>query len=296
MSEKGYLIFNFVLGVPPGLQDKDVCRGCFCNTYGISASYLDVLCALIKRGNRVTENDFDDDTPAQRREFLRELVGLADTFNIHLTPTQQAAISVPNSVASLSCFAWMHDFFNAVGDDLPNSCEIHLESMSIKDVHKEYSNTITDAGEPIIGYDSFLNLWTTCFPHVKIREYKAVSGKCKTCALLSETRRKHLSLAARRYTTQLHSFHRSMYMGERLEYYKRRNEAMLMPSEYWSAISDGMQQAHCQLPHRGNLCQSTKTLNQHLQGCIAHGRSIEIYRTFYVRNSMNVIFNRFLIF
>jgi hypothetical protein len=72
-----------------------------------------------------------------------------------------------------------------------------------------------------------------------------------------------------------------MYMGERLSYYERRNNAMLMPASYWSGIGDGMQQAHCVLPHRGNMVAMSKTLPQHLQGMLAHGRSTEIYRTYH---------------
>lgn len=38
-------------------------------------------------------------------------------------------------------------------------------------------------------------------------------------------------LAGRRYLTELHALQQTMYMGERLAYYKRRNEVMLMPRQ-----------------------------------------------------------------
>jgi hypothetical protein len=41
---------------------------------------------------------------------------------------------------------------------------------------------------------TFGELWKNCFPHVKIREFKAVCGKCDTCAHLSSLRRKMVSL------------------------------------------------------------------------------------------------------
>ena len=98
-----------------------------------------------------------------------------------------------------------------------------------------------------------------------------------------------MSLAGRRYITNLHQLHRSMYMGERLQYYDRRNQAMLAPNNYYSAISDGMQQAHCLLPHRGNMVPFPKILPQHIQGVLAHGRNIHIYRTFHnVRHTQNL--------
>ena len=47
----------------------------------------------------------------------------------------------------------------------------------------------------------------------------------------------------------MHALHRTMlYMDERLEYYKRRQEALLYPDRVWSLIGDGMAQHHCQLP------------------------------------------------
>jgi hypothetical protein len=107
------------------------------------------------------------------------------------------------------------------------------------------------------------------------------TGKCKTCAALSEARQKQLGVAGRKFLTELHALHRTMYMGERLAYYKRRNDAILMPTSYWSGISDGMQQNHCLLPYRGNHYPFSPTLPQHIQGVISHGRSIQMFRTFH---------------
>ena len=61
-------------------------------------------------------------------------------------------------------------------------------------------------------------MWTACFPNVKIREFKAVSGKCKTCAILSDLRRKCNDKQRKQEITYLHCLHRSAYMNERLEY------------------------------------------------------------------------------
>lgn len=280
-SSKGYFKFNWKIGSQPGLVMDRVCRVCFCRAYGCGLTYVEVLIAKLKIGDRNSEKALSDARPAVNSAFVKNLKALATVYDIELTPLQIAALVVPNTVASLTCFAWMQAFFDAVGDQQPNHAEIHLEPTDIKVVHSEYHQVIGDAGEPVLEYHSFLNLWETCFPHVKIREFKAVTGKCKTCTLLSEARRKQLSLAGRRYLTELHALHRTMYMGERLKYYDRRNEAMLMPRLYWSGIGDGMMQAHCVLPHRGNMVAFPQTLPQHLQGLIAHGRSVEIYRTFH---------------
>lgn len=294
VSAKGYLKLNFVIGVSPGPQLTDVCRDAFRLAYGIGSSYLDELCLSIKQHVRTAEQALNDSSPSLGTPFVKNLIALAESFNIDLTVDQLAALTVPNTVTALECFAWMRSFFDAVGDKQPTGGrfrggEIHLEPTSILRVHGEYVINVQDAGENTLSYAAFLSMWTTCFPHVKIREYKAVSGKCKTCTLLSEARRKHLSRDARRYLTQLHALHRTMYMGERMDYYSRRNDAMQMPSEYWSGIGDGMMQSHCALPYRGNMLPFPTTLPQHLQGILAHGRSVQIYRTFHnVPNGVNL--------
>ncbi len=140
-----------------------------------------------------------------------------------------------------------------------------------------------------------MKLWTTCFPHVKVREYKAVSGKCDVCAALTNVRRQKLDVASQEYLVNLFALHRSMYMGERLEYYKRRNNALMMPSSYLSLIADGMQQSHCILPWQGHLNTFSNSLSQHLQGVLMHGRSIEIFRTFHnLVNNANLSIHCFL--
>lgn len=126
-----------------------------------------------------------------------------------------------------------------------------------------------------------LKMWKECFPHVKIREYKAVTGKCRTCSALSAARRRKLDLATRKYLNELTSLHRSFYMGERIEYYSRRNDAILSPHLFMSLIADGMQQAHCLLPWQANLYQYSPYLPQHIQGVVNHGRNIKMFRTFH---------------
>jgi len=69
-------------------------------------------------------------------------------------------------------------YFDLVGDCIPNSAgEIHLEPVDIKDVWKEYDDDMKNAGEKSLRVDEFGYIWKHCFPYVKIREYKAVTGK-----------------------------------------------------------------------------------------------------------------------
>ena len=52
------------------------------------------------------------------------------------------------------------------------------------------------------------------------------------------------------------------------------------PTEYWSVITDGMAQAHCELPYLGNKCNPSKKCTQHLQGILEHGYGVHFFRTF----------------
>ena len=109
-----------------------------------------------------------------------------------------------------------------------------------------------------------------------------VTGKCITCAQLSHARRTFRDSESRTIITLMHALHRTSYMGERREYAFRKDEALRMPGEYCSIISDGMAQSHCELPHFGNACSfGTEKLTQHFQGCLNHGRNFTIYRTFH---------------
>ena len=131
------------------------------------------------------------------------------------------------------------------------------------------------------GYEALDELWNDCFPKVLIREFKAVSGKCRVCATLSILRSSFRDNKRRLETTRLHAFHRGTYMGERKFYYSRRRDALDYPSEFCSLITDGMAQSHTILPWLKHLNSSSHTIEQHLQGTIQHGQWTNIYRFFH---------------
>jgi hypothetical protein len=198
ISKCGYLKFNWTVGGAPGDVICGVCRRCFCNVYGIGKTYLGDLCEAVKKNYRNLDSNLDDKTPSLTRTYVDEVVEFAKTFDISLSAADLGALAVPNTVASLTCFGWMKEYFDAVGDQMPNCCEIHLEPTEIKSIHAEYVSEMSDSDQSTLCYNSFLSMWHCCFRHVKIREYKSVSGKCKTCTLLAEARRKQLSHAGRK--------------------------------------------------------------------------------------------------
>jgi len=163
----------------------------------------------------------------------------------------------------------MQIYFDLVADAIPNSDgELHLEPVNKEEIWKEYVCDMDNAGEKSLSLNSFRSMWKVCFPYVKVREYKAVTGKCMkfklpstadvltgkcmTCACLSHARREFRDRDSRSTITYMHAQHRTAYMGERREYAVRKLSAITMPMRYLSIISDGMAQSHCQLPWLGN--------------------------------------------
>ena len=216
-------------------------------------------------------------------DTVSALVRLATRRGLVLTTDMVAMLHIPNSPASFSCFAWMDSYFKTVGDCIPNSDgELHLEPITIKEVWTEYSTDFTDLGERLLDVREFGSMWLHCFPYVKIREFKAVTGKCLTCAELTHARRTFKDKASRGTVTYMHALHRMMYMNERKSYALRRNQAYELPEMHMSIISDGMAQAHCMLPWFSNQYQfGDYYVPQHLQGVLNHARQFTFYRTFH---------------
>lgn len=82
-------------------------------------------------------------------------------------------------------------------------------------------------GKKYVTYDNFLIIWKKCFPFVKIREYKQVTGKCYVCLILTCLRSMFKDLKRKSIVNQLHAYHKSTYMCERQHYYNRCSLAEL---------------------------------------------------------------------
>jgi len=276
-----------------------VCRQRFMMTYSVKHCFIEDLSKEVRGGVVNNERPFTDKTtcPILTSELQARLAMLKDTYDITLTLEQMTAMKIPNTPESITCYAWMHFYFDMVGDQIPNSNgEIHLEPVWIKDVYQEYKDCMFTSGSPTLQPTQFGMMWQTCFRHVTIREFKAVTGKCDTCARLSARRRELRDNEGRQHLTMLHMLHRTTYMGERLAYADRIMQALQSPRQYFSLISDGMAQNHCILPWCGNLTQITNGCAQHIQGCLAHGRGLTLFRTFHnISNCSSVQIHTFLL-
>jgi hypothetical protein len=199
-----------------------------------------------------------------------------------LDPDALCSVLAPNTVKSKLAIQFLNEFFNLVGDKIPNLQEIHLDPIDKKEVWKEYRQEILqfETEAELLKYSAFCALWDSAFPHVKIREYKAVTGKCVFCATLSKLRCSTKSPMMRFEISDLHVLHKHTYMHERWEYYERTRKAKTDPDNYMSIIMDGMAQNHTKLPWLGNMKEFPESFDQHLQGILEHGQCFTMYRTF----------------
>ena len=164
-----------------------VCADCFGNVYGISEYMRKKFSKEFRDGYVSSETVLNDRTSGMNN--LDAVYKAEEVWNVGLRAEHARHMVIPNNTASVSCSTWLDTFFYFHGDSVPNSTEIHLEPMNKCDIYDEYCEDMERRCEPYLSLKQFVSLWTRVFSDVKIREYKAVTGKCKTCAALSELRR-----------------------------------------------------------------------------------------------------------
>ena len=125
-SKAGYLKFDWTIGTFPGDVHRNVCRRSFRNAYCCGHTFVDDIVSKVKSGDVNHAPVLKDSVAVLPSRFLKCVSDLAASFNLELTPMQLSSLVVPNTVASLTCFAWMHAYFEAVGDKQPNHQEISV--------------------------------------------------------------------------------------------------------------------------------------------------------------------------
>jgi hypothetical protein len=142
--DSGFISFSWKIGIPPAPRAMNVCRFCFMNMYCCSHGYIDGIVRDLKGGVR------SYDRPSSGRanlNFIHHLESLAEYHGVKLTREQKQAITIPNSIQSLSCFGWMQNFFNFVGEHQPSVDEIHLDPCTVTHIYDEYKQVLEDVGE-----------------------------------------------------------------------------------------------------------------------------------------------------
>jgi len=76
-----------------------------------------------------------DLTRIKDQTFFNEVLLLMKNENkTELNFEELAMLKIPNTSSAMLCYAWMKYFFNLVGDNTPNSDQIHLEPQTIYEV------------------------------------------------------------------------------------------------------------------------------------------------------------------
>jgi hypothetical protein len=216
-----------------GFIYRGCCRKCFAHYYGIGMSTITKYCTFIKAGeDKEIIRNYNDRSAGEQYSgmFKRALDNMAKNFKKPLDHSQIAAMNIPNTHQSLVCFGWMYQYFELMGDRPPDceDGELHLEPITTEEVWTEYKLDMASIHEDYIAVSTFGRLWEACFRHVKTREYKAVNLKCETCERLCSLRRSTRDTQDKEHIKILHKCHRSAYMNERLSYYKRRQQGIII--------------------------------------------------------------------
>ena len=128
-----------------------------------------------------------------------------------LSRVQESMLIIKKSTSVFIAKTWFYRFFNLVGDQMPNTQgEIHLEACDYSDLYEEYvfdMNNVHKTDE-YLSYTKWREVWNDHFKHVRVREYKQVTGKCDECEMLSDARKKIKSTWGRQLITDCHGFHR----------------------------------------------------------------------------------------
>jgi hypothetical protein len=267
------------------------CKYAFAKFYGFSPACVDNMIREIKAGERaekvrVITKDSSREQRQQYKGLFQKMRRDAESLNFEFTKDMQASACLIDTQQAKECYAWLAAYIALVGDPQPNrSGEIHLdECANYRAIHNEYL-AVKQEEEGFtckaLGYNSFVQLWRDCFPHVKIRRFKAVDSKCLTCSNLTFLRTQAKTNKERAELTRLHTWHRVTFMGERKAYYARRQCAAESPQSFLSTIGDGMQQGHNRIPHMGaSASQLVETLDTVIQGLLVHHKRIAFYRHF----------------
>ena len=123
-----------------------------------------------------------------KKMAVSDIKEIAKKNRIDCSQDLQIALAASSTSVGLHCISWMKWYFKLQADQAVRKEELHLDRIRVKTIWKEYVSDMLFLKLPYYCYSKFVETWIAAFPHVKIRKYKVVGGKCMICALLSEVR------------------------------------------------------------------------------------------------------------
>jgi hypothetical protein len=129
-------------------------------------------------------------------------------------------VACRRSDAHMRAFAWFEAYFDLHGDKMPNRAEIHLENQPkilLWQIYSRETEVLYDFDDvETLPYTTWNDLWMSCFPHCKVREYKQVTGKCWTCFWINDMRKRSSEKRVHVALKDLFMMHRGgFFMPER---------------------------------------------------------------------------------
>lgn len=180
------------------------------------------------------------------------------------------AAMTPLSNKQQSAVSWLNDYANTFGDFIPNGNEILLSALTRKEIYGNYVLDFKNYKEPIISLTVFEDLWRNLFPHILLRQWCSIPGKCDTCNEIDTIRRKSTIRSVNEAAKEAHVLHRGgHFMLERQAYQSRKLLAEKNPEQYMSIVIDGMDQSHSRFPHLPPK-EFKDPLSMHVQGVLEH--------------------------
>ena len=231
----------------PRIEGTKVCVNCICQMYGFSKSKLE-SCMKRDPSTVVMHGNIGNKNAAK--------------------PKVQDAM-----------FSWLTDFFDALGDRMPDNETIHMPAfLSILQLHDTYSEDMKQKGvadSRIASVKTFSNFIAEHFANIRFPRRTRL-GRCDFCTSIQGRRLKCHSEAESAALKAEIAAHLAMVMTERMGYHLRRHQAETFPKSFASIILDAPTKPV--LPNLSPIPKSlarAKVLELFTMGSIMHNTGVQ---------------------
>ena len=124
----------------------------------------------------------------------------------------------PLAATQHSCVVWLGEYFETMGDSLPDQDRVDVVAALNRDMYVRYCNDRKASNLNFVSESKFNELWRVLFPkHVK-RPHTDIAGSCDTCYQIDRLRQLCTTSYERKMLHHAHFIHRGgMFMPERKE-------------------------------------------------------------------------------
>ena len=270
----------YYIYLPDGTKKK-ICKSAWIGITGITRGKLEYAQDRVKKGQEPIKAYIENDDAIDIEKAFEYWGMDYQSYRGHL----QAYIDfdkVGETKGSIIAVAFLADFFDVIGEAQPDGADIHYDPVSYVEIYESYiADPFVNAaaqGKDIISLRSFSRIISEVFPNVRPREFKSVAGKCNVCEKIRSTMKTCTLRSDRIILKRYRLFHRNKFMGEKIKYYQRQQEAHESNGRVWSFIFDAMSKHRTRLPVLSNLAQMSNQFDNDVLGCIFHnGMRTQLY-------------------